>query len=374
MLKIRTKINSFLPRLQYSTSSASPFVILKKINNVGQITLNRPKVMNVLNLEVNRNILARINEWERDDHVKIIVIKGAGETAFCAGGDIREFRDLVLQNQLEKVFEYFRSKYVLDYTIANLKKPYVALLNGITMGAGVGISVHGKYRVATEKTVFSMPETAIGFLCDVGTSYVFPRLADNLGLYLALTGHRLKGQDVKFNGLATHFVSAKNLENLENEFLQAKCLSSKSVEEILNKFNEPVKNSDDLDKSAIKRCFSSKTLEQILANLEKENSDWARNELDILSKRSPISLKVCIRQQELGVTKSLKECLEMDYMMSVRFAWKSDFVEGVRAFIVDKCKKPKWAPASHTEVTDEQVDWYFKSNKRPEHRLILEGN
>ena len=377
LFKAQSVLNSssrlFLFKMQSVNASSALVVELKKINSVGHITLNRPKALNALNLEMVRLMQAQIDECERDDQVKMILVKGAGGTAFCAGGDVKYIRDNFLNGKPSSAFQFFRDEYVLDYTIANLKKPYVALLNGITMGGGVGISVHGKYRVATEKTLFAMPETAIGFFADVGGSYFLPRLADNLGLYLALTGQRLKGQDVKKTGLATHFVSAKNLENLENEFLQAKSLSPKSVEEILNKFNEPV--AYDFDTSAIKRVFNVKfSLEEILANLERENTDWSRTQLKLLAKMSPMSLKVSIRQLELGAAKSLKECLEMEFMMCLRFAQNADFVEGVRAVLVDKCNQPKWKPSKPAEINAEQVEWYFKPLPDDEKFVLNSGS
>jgi 3-hydroxyisobutyryl-CoA hydrolase len=360
----------FSIRMQSTTVPAiGKTVELRKINQVGHITLNRPKALNALDLEMVNLLQSHLSECERDENIKMVLVKGAGGTAFCAGGDVKSIRENFLNGKHQVALEFFKGEYILDYHINNLRKPYVALLNGITMGGGVGISVHGKYRVATEKTMFAMPETAIGFFADVGGSYFLPRLKDNLGLYLALTGHRLKGQDVKKVGLATHFVSGAKLDSLEKEFLETSGLNPEKVDEILKRHDEKV--ADDFDTTHIKRCFSANRLEQIFENLEKDDSEWARQQLKLLRKMSPRSLKITIRQLELGATKSLKECFEMEYQMGWRFGKNSDMVEGVRALLVDKCNQPKWNPATHQEVDKKMVDWYFEPALPDEDKLVL---
>jgi 3-hydroxyisobutyryl-CoA hydrolase len=369
MFKIlKPNFKTVLKRMSSSLSSNQP-VILEKINHVGLITLNRPTQLNALTLEMVKLMQNQLTDCDRDDNIRLILVKGSGDKAFCAGGDVKSIRDAKINNQPEKGMEFFREEYILDNEIANLRKPYVALLNGFTMGGGVGISVHGKYRVATEKTMFAMPETAIGFIADVGGSYFLPRLRDNLGLYLALTGNRLKGQDVKKTGLATHFVSMQNLPKLEQEFYNAQDLNPKMVDNILNKFNE-VSHSELYDTTKIKQIFESDSVENIIERLEKENSEWSKQQLKILSKMSPTSLKVSIKQLELGAKKKLNECLEMEYQLCLRFYAKNDFSEGVRALLVDKDNKPKWTPDSLDQVTQQDVDWYF--NPLPgDDKLIL---
>jgi 3-hydroxyisobutyryl-CoA hydrolase len=298
----------------------------------------------------------------------MIVVKGVGN-AFCAGGDVKSIREKFLTGSTRAGIEFFKKEYILDYKIASLNKPYVALLNGITMGGGVGISVHGKYRVATDKTLFAMPETAIGFFADVGGSYFLPRLRDNIGLYLGLTGHRLKGQDVKKVGIATHYVSADKLEALENEFVNANDLNADAVDAILKRHDQQV--ADDFDTAQIKRCFSENSVEKIIENLEKENTEWAKHQLKLLSRMSPRSLKITVKQLELGAVKSLKECFEMEYQMGWRFGKNSDFSEGVRALLVDKDNKPRWNPATLKEVDQKMVDWYFEPALPDEDTLFL---
>jgi len=194
--------------------------------------------------------------------------------------------------------EFFREEYKLNYKISTFKKPYIALLNGVTMGGGVGLSVHGQYRVATEKTLFAMPETAIGFFADVGGSYFLSRLKDYIGLYLVLTGNRVRGQDNKRVGIATHFVSQNNLVDLEKELCTSNCLDDSKIQSILNGFDEKVER--DYDSAKIGKIFNASNLEEIYASLEKDNSEWSQQQIKLLNKMSPTSLKVAIKQLNIG--------------------------------------------------------------------------
>lgn len=205
-----------------------------------------------------------------------------------------------LDNNVDQALEFFHEEYKLNYRIATYSKPYIALLNGVTMGGGVGLSVHGKYRIATEKTLFAMPETAIGFFADVGGSYFMSRLKDHLGTYLVLTGNRVKGKDTKRVGIATHFVDQNDMVSLENQLLAANDLNADKVLSILNGFSGPVEN--DFESSAkIADIFSSSSLEEIYAQLEKDNTEWSQKQIALLNKMCPTSLKVSIRQLNEGI-------------------------------------------------------------------------
>ncbi|CAL8387647.1 unnamed protein product, partial [Gadus morhua 'NCC'] len=199
-----------LQRLQahMMSSASAPEVLLEKVGRAGVITLNRPKAMNALNLTMTRLLYPQLKEWETDEQTDIVIIKGAGGRAFCAGGDIIAVTEAGKSGD-PLAQDFFREEYVLNNTIGMYKKPYIALIDGITMGGGVGLSVHGRFRVATEKTVFAMPETAIGLFPDVGGGYFLPRLQGKLGMFLALTGFRLKGRDVQRVGVASHFVESQ---------------------------------------------------------------------------------------------------------------------------------------------------------------------
>ena len=363
-LNLRTLNIQINSRMSLSTAE----VDFKKVNNIGCITLNRPKQLNALNLSMVKAMQQQLDECERDNDIKAVVVKGAGETAFCAGGDVKTIREKCLEGDIHKAMEFFREEYFLNHRISNYKKPYIAFINGITMGGGVGISVHGKYRIATEKTLFAMPETAIGFFADVGGSYFLSRLHDSIGIYLVLTGYRLKGKDVRKTGIATHYMDSKHLANLENELYETKNLTPESLNSLLGKFDEKI--SEKFDTSKISPIFSQSSIEDIIKKLEAEGSDWAKQQLSLIHKMSPISQKVAVRQLKVGAQKNLKECLEMEYQLCLRFTKKGDFLEGVRAVLIDRGAKPNWHIANISEVDDKLVDWFFEPQPDDE-KLVL---
>lgn len=334
-------------------------VIFEEKGDKGLIILNRPKALNSLNHSMTKKLLPVLQQWESSK--KVVVIKGAGEKAFCAGGDVKVIAMALSEPGGEKVGrEFFYDEYTLDHVIGTYKKPYVALISGIVMGGGVGLSVHGKYRVATETTLFAMPETAIGLFPDVGGSYFLPRLYGKLGLYLGLTGHRLKGLDVKLAGIATHFVSSSRLPELTDSLLAP---GDVDVAKILDKFDEQ-KLSDEFSLAKhlkqIDNCFSGDTVEEIINRLKKDNSEWAQGVIETLGKMSPTSLKVAHKSINQGKNQSLAECLKMEYNLDYNMVLKnSDFQEGIRALLIDKDQKPVWNPKTLADVTDEYVNSKF---------------
>ncbi|XP_020713619.1 3-hydroxyisobutyryl-CoA hydrolase, mitochondrial isoform X1 [Ceratitis capitata] len=333
----------------------SSFVIATESSDKGMIILNRPKALNALNLEMVRKVYKHLKKCELSK--SMVIIKGAGEKAFCAGGDVRA---IVEAGPTEDSKAFFREEYTLNALIGNYIIPYVAIIDGITMGGGVGLSVHGKYRVATERTLFAMPETAIGLFPDVGGSYFLPRLQGKLGLFLGLTGFRLKGEDLLKAGIATHYCESAKLEDLQNDLLN--CKDADTVQEILEKYNTPTKKEFVLNEvmDKINTCFTADSVEEIFENLKKDGSDWANKTLETLNKVSPLSLKVTFRQLNLGSQLLLPQCLKMEYRMVVRHLEDSDFKEGVRALLIDKDQKPKWNPPTLESVTQERVDSFFQ--------------
>ncbi|KAJ8681667.1 hypothetical protein QAD02_017459 [Eretmocerus hayati] len=333
-------------------------VLFEEIGSTGIIELNRPKALNALNLSMVQKIYPKLKEWEKTKN--LVMIKGSGEKAFCAGGDVKS---LVLAldreggDQLGK--DFFRAEYTLNHLIGTYKKPYVALIHGIVMGGGVGLSVHGKYRIATEKTLFAMPETAIGLYPDVGGSYFLPRLKGKLGLYLGLTGHRLKGADVSLAGIATHYVPSEELEEVTKKLIS----NDSDIDGILNQYSSAnLKQEFSLAAhiDLINECFSAPTVENILERLKQDGSEWSQKVLENLNKMSPTSLKVTKKVIEEGAEKSLRECLETEYRLSCRYLMKnSDFAEGVRALLIDKDQNPSWKPKTLEEVSKLDVTWRF---------------
>ncbi|XP_034937617.1 3-hydroxyisobutyryl-CoA hydrolase, mitochondrial [Chelonus insularis] len=348
-----------LGKKNYTTAMDENDVIFKEVGDKGMIILNRPKQLNALNLSMTKKIYPVLEQWESSK--KAVVIKGAGEKAFCAGGDVKCITVALNEPGGEKKgYDFFRAEYTLNHLIGTFKKPYVALISGITMGGGVGLSVHGKYRVATENTLFAMPETAIGLFPDVGGSYFLPRLRGKLGYFLGLTGHRLKGEDVKLAGIATHFVPSTKLEALTEALLAP---GDEEVGKIINKFENPSSREFSLEKhlKQIDHCFSANTVEGIIDNLKKDDSEWAKEVLTNLAKMSPTALKITKKALDIGKNLSLAECLKMDYRLACAACdKKSDFYEGVRALLVDKDQNPKWNPKTLEEVTDEYISSKFK--------------
>ncbi len=194
--------------------SSENYILFNRINGVGQVILNRPKQFNALTCSMEKSLASKLKEFSEDTDIQIILVKGAGNKAFSAGGDLKDLADA---SKSSAIFDFFKTEYQLIHQISSLSKPYISVLNGITMGAGAGISMHGKYRIATEKTVFAMPETAIGYIADVGFLQFSQKLPDSLGLFMSLTGHRVQGKDVRILDIATHFVDESDLENLEKD-------------------------------------------------------------------------------------------------------------------------------------------------------------
>lgn len=334
-------------------------VLFKDVGDKGIITLNRPKALNALNLSMVEKIYPVLKKWESSK--RLVIIEGTEEKAFCAGGDVKSIVNTLKETENKTLGEtFFRKEYTLNYLIGTYKIPYVAMINGITMGGGVGLSVHGKYRIATEKTLFAMPETTIGLFPDVGGTYFLPRLKDKLGLYLGLTGDRLKGIDVLLAGIATHFVPSEKLPNLKQDLLMTE---QSDVAEILNKYQSVTWNEEFClapYMNKINTYFSSLSVEEIIESLKKDNSKWAKKTLKMLLKASPTSLKVTMFAIQKGSILNLADCLKMEYRLACAALNKtSDFCEGVRALLIDKDQKPIWNPNSLEEVTDTYVNQQF---------------
>lgn len=332
-------------------------VIIHNVKDKGIVILNRPKALNALNISMVRQVYPILKEWE--DKKSLVIIRGAGEKAFCAGGDVKSVVEAARKGDTSVGRTFFKEEYVTNGLIGSYKIPYIAFIDGIVMGGGVGLSVHGKYRIATERTLFAMPETQIGLFPDVGGSYFLPRLSGRLGWYLALTGHRLKGADVLKAGIATHFCESSQLNDLEEALMN--CSNEQDIRNTLNHFSKP----DNVDFSLasvmekINYCFSANTVEEILVRLEKDGSTWAENTINLLNKMSPTSLKVTCRELEIGKGLNLQECLKMEYRLAFHCLENKDFLEGVRALLIDKDQNPKWDPPTLSQVTRDIVEKHF---------------
>lgn len=301
-------------------------VLFEEVNDKGIIILNRPKALNSLNMSMVNKLYPKLKEWENKKN--FVIVKGAGEKAFCAGGDVKAIIEAGFKGNKQLGKDFFKNEYKTNGLIGSYKIPYIAFIDGIVMGGGVGLSVHGHYRIATERTLFAMPETQIGLFPDVGGSYILPRLSGRLGWYLALSGVRLKGSDVLMAGIATHYVESKDLKKLEVALLE--CRNEHDIQNVLSNFNK--KNLPDFSLKPvldqIDKCFAPQSMEEIIAKLKTDNSKWAADTLNLLNKMSPTSMKVTLKQLEKGKMLSLNECLQMEYNLAVNCLENKDFYEG----------------------------------------------
>lgn len=366
LLKANGK-NNIMRKVFNSQSSASSeaekFVLLDRHNNKGVITLNRPKALNALNLEMAQRLEAGLRVWDNDSQINMVVIKSASEKAFCAGGDVKA----ITTAGPEEGKKFFRQEYTLNNVIGALSVPYVALIDGIVMGGGCGLSVHGNFRVVTEKALFAMPETAIGLFPDVGASHFLNKLPGSLGLYFGLTGQRLAGRDLFKAGIATHFVPSDKIKTLEEEILRIEKPDLLKIDRVLQKYQEQWEDEYRKEfslKPHIGRINSifgqAATVEDIVKGLEKDNSEWARKHVEILNRMSPTSLKLTFEQLKRAKTMTLPECLKMEFRLASRVLENTEFREGVRAMLIEKDNKPKWSPAKLEEVKEVQINAYFE--------------
>ncbi|SOD94230.1 enoyl-CoA hydratase/isomerase family protein [Caenispirillum bisanense] len=335
-------------------------------NGIATITLNRPKAMNALTLAQVEAMDPQLRRWATDDAVHAVVIQGTGEKAFCAGGDVVALHRAGQAKDEAYLARFYAEEYRLNRLIKTYPKPYVALLDGVVMGGGVGVSVHGSHRIATERTLFAMPETGIGMFPDVGGTYFLPRLPGKLGMYLGLTGARLRAADCVHAGVATHYVPANRLKDLLQALGEAETEAKtpdemqQAVTVVLDMYGEEP-GSAPLAKvqEQIDHCFAGDSVEDILARLDADGSEWAQQTRDTILAKSPTATKVAFRQIQVGAQVDFDRAMQIEYRLSQRFMKGPDFFEGVRALLVDKDNAPKWSPADLDAVAQEAVDAFF---------------
>jgi enoyl-CoA hydratase len=341
-------------------------VLLERRGGLALVTLNRPKALNSLSLSMYRAMDPQLIDWSTDPSVHVVAIKGAGDRAFCAGGDVRAvYEARSASGAGDYKADFFREEYILIQRVHRLPKPYVALIDGITMGGGMGVSVNGAFRVATERAVFAMPEIHIGLFPDVGASRFLNRCPGRIGRYLALTAKRLHVADAVYCGFVTHHVPQARLAELEAALATTRWRAGDEwaqLEALLADFAaDPGPGALRDRQDAIDRCFGGDTVEEIVAALEKEPGDWAAEALAAMRRGSPTSLKILFRQLELGVGMEIEASLTMEYRMTQHCMMAHDFYEGIRAVLVDKDQKPRWQPATLAEVDPQTVEGYFVS-------------
>jgi enoyl-CoA hydratase len=336
-------------------------VLFEERGAAGIVTLNRPQALNAFGIATVRAMRPQLAAWAEDPSITRVVIRAAGERAFAAGGDIRAIYELHQAGRTDEAIDFWREEYLLNAEIKRYPKPYIALIEGICMGGGVGLSLHGKFRVAGDRYLFAMPEVAIGFFPDVGATHALPRLAGRCGVYLALTGARLGPGEATAFGLATHRVPSAQFPSL----LEALC-QGKDVEKTIAAFSIDAEANKLLPRiPLINRAFAGATVERVLQNLDREaagqgeNAVFAKAQADAIRTKSPTSLKIAHEQMRIGATLDFAAAMRTEFRIVNRVARGHDFYEGVRATIVDKDNQPRWNPASLADVSGPAIAAYF---------------
>jgi enoyl-CoA hydratase len=340
---------------------AEPEIHFTRQNGVLIITLDRPRALNALSLGMIEGMDAALAAAAADPAVACVLIEGRGGRAFCAGGDIRSVGQALRAGDGEAFgVAMFRGEYTLNHRIRTFPKPFIALVDGIVMGGGVGVSIHGSHRIVSERASFAMPETGIGLFPDVGMTYLLPRSPGELGLYAGLTGAKLGAPDAKLIGYATHVVPSGRFEALRAALIARAPQRAEEVDGVLAGFATRFGPAELVRRRpVIDRCFGQGSVEAILAALAAEGSEWARVTAEGLAGRSPTSLKLTLRAFRAGRSRDFEACLATEFRMSIHCLAAHDLEEGVRALLIDKDMKPAWRPATLDAVRDSDLDSYF---------------
>ena len=343
-------------------TGSEPDILFERKGVAGRVILNRPRALNAVSLAMVRALAQKLDEWESDSSITRVIVTANGGRAFSAGGDLRSLYELGRAGQHAEALEFFRAEYRLNHRIKHYPKPYVSLIDGIVMGGGVGISVHGSHRVAGDRFGFAMPEVGIGFFPDIGATWFLPRLPGPVGTYCALTAERLNAADAVGAGIATHRVSSDRLADLADALAAADPVAT-----VLDTFSQPEQEGLVLaQRSALDRLFSHESVEDVLAALDAaaagqghEAALAAAGAASIRTK-SPTSLKIALAQMRRGPAMDFAECMRTELRIVSRVMREHDFYEGVRAAIIDKDQAPRWQPSALEAVTASAVERYFE--------------
>lgn len=342
-------------------TSSGDDILFERRGAAGIVTLNRPKALNAVTHGMVRALRAELDRWASDPAITRVVILAAGGRAFSAGGDIRALYDLGRANRIDDALQFWRDEYPLNLVIKNYRKPYVAMIDGIAMGGGVGVSVHGSHRVAGDRFSFAMPEVGIGFFPDVGATWFLPRMPGELGAYCALTGDRFTANDAVSSGIATHRIASAQFEPVLDGLT-----GTASVDAVLAAFAQPEDQGPIARRRiTIDRLFAADRVDAILDALDREgqsnsaDAEWAQRTVATIRTKSPLSLKIALAQVRRGKNWDFETCMLTEFRIVSRIVEGHDFYEGVRAVIVDKDNEPRWRPAALAEVRDAEVERHF---------------
>ena len=336
--------------------SDEPEVIVRVEGKVGRLTLNRPQALHAVTTNMIGLITEALLAWRDDPAVELVLIDHSGERGFCAGGDIRMLAESGAGDGAA-AREFFFTEYRLNDLLHGYPTPGVAIMDGVTMGGGFGLSRPCRYRVATERTTFAMPETGIGLFPDVGGGWYLPRMPAHMGLWLALTGARIKAADCELVGVATDYIESKDVAELKAAIVE----DPAAVETLLTEFEADAgRPTLAAHQDEIAHLFAGGSVEAIVEALKANDSDWAREQLKVLATKSPQTMKVAFRQLQLGgQSKSFTEHMAMEYRIGARVVQRHDFLEGVRAVIVEKDNIPHWNPPTLEGVSEAILDSIF---------------
>jgi enoyl-CoA hydratase len=343
------------------TNAASPDVFVRVTGHIGRITLNRPRALNALTLDMVSEINASLAQWADDPAILAVIVDGAGERGLCAGGDIRSLYDAAKSDNLNLPKRFFAIEYRMNARIAAFPKPYIPIMDGIVMGGGIGLSAHGNHRLVTARATLAMPEVGIGFIPDVGGTFLLARAPDQLGTHAVLTAARFTGADALALRLADTMIDAEAIPQLIVDLE-----SCSSVEQLSARINhatiEPNPSALATERTWIARCYQANSIEQILKNLDDDAEPAAQSAATTIRIQSPSALKLTLRALRRAATLSgLPACLDQEYRIALRCMASHDFVEGVRAAVIDKDRAPRWQPAALEHVTQTMLDPYFAS-------------
>jgi len=338
-----------------ATNGEEPEVLVGVEGRVGRLTLNRPRALHALTTNICQSMTQALLAWENDPAVALVMIDHAGERGFCAGGDIRRLHTAAAHGD-DVARAFFFTEYRLNELMFRYAKPIVAVMDGVTMGGGFGISRPARYRIATERTIFAMPETAIGLFPDVGGGWYLPRMPGFIGLWLGLTGARLRAADCLMVGMASDYVESTRLP----AFKAAVVADPSHIERLLKDHRgDPGPPPLAAHQAQIADTFSRASVEAIVTALQAESTDWAREQLALIGARSPQAMKVAFRQLALGRDLTFAQTMAMEYALASRVVARPDFAEGVRAALVDKDNAPRWDPPTLQAVTPQLLDELF---------------
>lgn len=338
-------------------------IISRVVGNLGYITLNRPQALNALTYDMCAELTRLLQAWEADDAIGAVLIDGAGDRAFCAGGDVILLHDSGKVGD-DRAENFWRIEYALNALIHRYTKPYITLIDGFVMGGGVGLSVHGQFRIAGDSTVFAMPETGIGYFPDVGGTYFLPRLGLDIGQWLGLTGARLKTAQALSVGVANGYIPSEKhdwfIKALSEATLDG---SDAAVVAVIDKFQDS--GPMDADFPAALTAFNEASVPAILHALDGMDGEWAAKQAQTIRAKSPLAMAVTFEAIKRGLGLSFKDAMIAELNLSLNFLKTQDFYEGIRAQLIDKDRNPKWSHDSIESVTEDQVNRLFKTVAHP---------